>query len=766
MKLIKCHIENFGKLNNFEFNFSEGFNSIKEENGWGKSTFATFIKSMFYGLPSTTKHKLDENERKKYTPWQGGNFGGNIEFEVNGKQYRIERFFGKNNSEDTFSIIDLATGKKTKDYSENIGEEVFGLDEEAFERSSFIPQKVLNSSINESISNKLTNLIQGTTDTYNYEESQEKLKKKISSLHNTRGSGQIQEIETSLEDVFGKINELNTSALAIDDIQKQVDLHDNDIIDLLKEQDKIKIQIKEYSKVQQKVANKELFDKLNNQTTKTKNSIKEKEDVLNNKNTSLTEIESYITLEKTVSKNENKLQVKKENNYVDERYDELFEYFGSDKNIPTAEKTKEISDDIAKYNNLKAQSESVQTAQLANQENGKKAKLSIALSVISIISLILGGVFLKSSSSLAVVLFIVGGILLLSAGFMYLVNMINVKTNKANNIDFEQLQKEQTESLRLQKKIESFISTFEDVDTDYGIAINNIIANRKEFEKIKQQISVNAEDNKALTNSIKEDKSKIEKYLSQFKLKENDNLIEQLTFLKQTIIDISNLKEQLKKEQEELENFKKEKNFDINEETIANVDINELQAKEKEYQNQIDEYREYKSSCIAKINKIQDDISALDDLENEKELLENNLDILHKELNATKNAKKYLEMANESLATKFLEPMKNGLNKYLKLITSKDFENLQLDTDFNISFEEYGKYRAVDYYSKGYRNTIDLCMRLALIDSLFDKEKPFIVLDDPFVNMDETKVENAKQFLQELSKTYQLIYFSCHESRC
>ena len=187
---------------------------------------------------------------------------------------------------------------------------------------------------------------------------------------------------------------------------------------------------------------------------------------------------------------------------------------------------------------------------------------------------------------------------------MYLVNMINVKTNKANNIDFEQLQKDQTESLRLQKKIESFISTFEDVNTDYGIAINNIIANRKEFEKIKQQISVNAEDNKALTNSIKEDKSKIEKYLSQFKLKENDNLLEQLTFLKQTIIDISNLKEQLKKEQEELENFKKEKNFDINEETIANVDINELQAKEKEYQNQIDEYREYKSSCIAKINKI------------------------------------------------------------------------------------------------------------------------------------------------------------------
>ena len=451
---------------------------------------------------------------------------------------------------------------------------------------------------------------------------------------------------------------------------------------------------------------------------------------------------------------------------MDERYDELVEYFGSDKNIPTVEKTKEISGDIAKYNNLKNQFKTVQAVQLASQENSKKTKLSIALAIVSILSLIFGVALLKLASTFAVILFVIGGILLLSAGFMYLVNMINVKTNKSNNIDFEQLQKDQTESLKLQKKIEAFISDFEDVDTDYSIAVNNIIANRKEFEKIKQQILINAEDNKSIANSIKEDKCKIEKYLSQFKLEENNNLLEQLAFLKQTIIDISNLKEQLKKEQEELDNFKKEKNFDINEESIAHVDINELQAKEKEYQNQIDEYREQKSSAIAKINKIQDDISVLDDLENDKELLENNLNILHKELNAAKNAKKFLEVANESLSTKFLAPMKNGLNKYLKLITSKDFDNLQLDTDFNISFEEYGKYRAVDYYSKGYRNTIDLCMRLALIDSLFDKEKPFIVLDDPFVNMDETKVENAKQFLQELSKTYQLIYFSCHESRC
>ena len=40
MKLLKCHIENFGKLSNFDYVFKSGLNTIKEENGFGKTTFA------------------------------------------------------------------------------------------------------------------------------------------------------------------------------------------------------------------------------------------------------------------------------------------------------------------------------------------------------------------------------------------------------------------------------------------------------------------------------------------------------------------------------------------------------------------------------------------------------------------------------------------------------------------------------------------------------------------------------------------------------
>ena len=132
MLLKRCHILGFGKLQDFTYDFSEGFNLICTENGWGKSTFAAFLRAMFYGLPQTTKKNLDEAERKKYKPWNGGVMGGSLVFEVNGKEYRAERTFGKKEAEDTFRLIDLSTNLDSADYSAELGKELFGLDKEAY----------------------------------------------------------------------------------------------------------------------------------------------------------------------------------------------------------------------------------------------------------------------------------------------------------------------------------------------------------------------------------------------------------------------------------------------------------------------------------------------------------------------------------------------------------------------------------------------------------------------------------------------------------
>ena len=66
MKLIKCYVSSFGGIKDYTYDFCGGFNEIKQDNGWGKSTLATFIKAMFYGLDGSNKRSLLENERKKY----------------------------------------------------------------------------------------------------------------------------------------------------------------------------------------------------------------------------------------------------------------------------------------------------------------------------------------------------------------------------------------------------------------------------------------------------------------------------------------------------------------------------------------------------------------------------------------------------------------------------------------------------------------------------------------------------------------------------
>jgi uncharacterized protein YhaN len=38
-------------------------------------------------------------------------------------------------------------------------------------------------------------------------------------------------------------------------------------------------------------------------------------------------------------------------------------------------------------------------------------------------------------------------------------------------------------------------------------------------------------------------------------------------------------------------------------------------------------------------------------------------------------------------------------------------------------------------------------------------------MDDPFANLDDAKVEDARKFLEQLAGKYQLIYFTCSSMR-
>lgn len=144
MKLIKMHVDNFGCLHNFDYVFESGLNVILHDNGWGKTTMASFLKAMLYGFDTKRSKDITENERKRYLPWQGGKYGGSLDFEAEGKKYRIFRIFGETPRFDKAKLIMLGSNVEIKVDADKIGEMLFHLDASAFQRSVYINQNGLS----------------------------------------------------------------------------------------------------------------------------------------------------------------------------------------------------------------------------------------------------------------------------------------------------------------------------------------------------------------------------------------------------------------------------------------------------------------------------------------------------------------------------------------------------------------------------------------------------------------------------------------------
>ncbi len=160
MKLLSCYVEGYGKIKRESFSFSSGITSFCMENGEGKTTLASFIKAMFYGLKGYTKKSVEFCDREHFYPFDGGVFGGNLLFEMNGKRYKIERTFGsKSEKEDTLRVF--VDGEQTGALGEEVGKAVFGVDRDSFERTLFLGSGEVEISSTAGIHARLNRFLEG-----------------------------------------------------------------------------------------------------------------------------------------------------------------------------------------------------------------------------------------------------------------------------------------------------------------------------------------------------------------------------------------------------------------------------------------------------------------------------------------------------------------------------------------------------------------------------------------------------------------------------
>ena len=262
MRLLNCHIENFGKLHDFSMDFSAGCNTICQENGFGKSTLASFIRVMFYGFLGESKRNNLENERKRYQPWQGGIYGGSLSFEVGERQYCLRRVFHDKVQNDEFELRDQKTNLISTDYTERIGEELFGVNQESFIRTVYIGQNDMVTSATDDINAKIGNLTDDTNDLNRFEEADKKLTDYINALSPKRKTGSVYKLKEEASALHTQIRALQGIEESITQQMELMEQKRDEIAHLKEEQSAISKKQEEASKKKDIQAKKEIYEHL------------------------------------------------------------------------------------------------------------------------------------------------------------------------------------------------------------------------------------------------------------------------------------------------------------------------------------------------------------------------------------------------------------------------------------------------------------------------------------------------------------------------
>ena len=756
MKILSLYIDSFGKLSDYLFDFTPKMNSIYEENGWGKTTMTVFIKTMLYGF-------TNKSERERYTPWNNkSSFGGTMKIEVNGKKYRIDRRFDpKKASNDVLNVYDLQTNLEV-DFGNNIGEKILNLNVDSFERSVFIPQKELEEGFGSDIEAKLANLIGGTNDSQSFDDAVEILNNKSKLLRMNSKKGLIIDKKRELSEVQNEIDECNNKLLGINDIEKQIDIIKSEITGLNEKKKEINEKIIKYSKEQEKKTKLAVAKKYYEDIQNTKETLDKNNEIFNGINLTTEDVIAIRSKNKELISLKYEYEIKQHESGSDEKLDEFKNSLGFKDDLPTNEEIDNISKKIQKYQNIKGvinahTAEPVKTKPIIGVAALIVSGFVFVCGVISLLIGILGNSVNKQLfTNIGIIVMIVallGIILGLTLVFINYSRNQSASYTKVKNYDFELRE--------IESQIRDFFGRFHLYSSEFSNNLYTVKSNLERYKEAQVENSHKKEENSKLERKMKEYETIIQDFLKRFKTTApttEEQIGELNTHLRRKAEIENNLvfKETSYKQYIALHGLS---DIDENE-----VDVDSLNSIIADIEQKIQELAKELTTKSNKVVEYESEIIKLDDLVEKEEELTKEIKNLEHEYDVLITTEAYLKKAQTSLLEKYVKPMKDSVDKYVSLLL-KNNKEYNIDVNFKFQFITKNGLKGIDQYSRGYQTIITLCMRLALIDCLYPNEKPFVIFDDPFVNFDDEKLDLCKNLMNDISSHYQIIYFTCHDSR-
>lgn len=873
MRLLSCHIENFGKLCDCTLDFREDLNVIYKENGWGKSTLAAFIRAMFYGFEGERKRKLEENERKRYKPWQGGTFGGQLVFEIQGKQYQITRIFHDKEANDEFELRDLNTNLPSEAYSEKIGEEIFKINRESFSRTIFIGQSACETTATDDINAKIGNLADNSNDLNNYDSAYARLTERLNAMNPNRVTGTISKRKNEIASYERMVNDGKNIGDSIEANQKLLQAEEEKHLALKEQRKQTGEEQALAAKQQVQTARKSEWNRLKQACAEKTERAKSSRAVFPGEIPEQELLRQEISRSSEMDKLSERMRLYQTTNDEDKRLAELGIMFAdgipsdadieakmsenaslrSDRQIQSAAQmnaaekerlaeleprfsngTDELNTVMANWNErnskkatLPLNEATLNTLKLNLEAQKQTAKKFPFLLVCGIIAVIVGAVLAYVLSPIpGIAVALVGVLLALTGVLANRKKTEDVPTETAEQIAKLQLtiDEERAFVARIDAETEAYLrahgKTFEEnlvtamlqeITTEaveYKTLKNrqqkeNDSTKASECEQLRQEIAAflgqyhiaAAEDafaeelyglkNKAASyralcekkesyEQAKGEYAKAQEALSAFLQTYGYEPEEDMSFytLLNNILDnvknYAGAKEAAEQAENDLRRFEAQNDMSVVEENRA--DASELSLEQlNQRMAQLNEEIEASHSVITQYNKELENLRVQFDEWEEKS---NKLAELKEKQAAEQAQYDYISMARqklseakEAMTARYAAPILQSFRSYYGLITGQNTDSLHVDANMAVTVDELGKQREVIALSAGYQDIIGICLRVALIDAMYQEERPVIIMDDPFANLDDAKVEDARKFLEQLAGKYQLIYFTCSSMR-
>ena len=811
MRILGLHIENFGGLCDYTETFTEGLNVRQQPNGWGKSTLAVFIKAMLYGLPVSTKRSLLENERKRYTPWQGGVFGGSLDIEIGGESYRIERSFGAKESEDTLRVIALRTGQDADvAWARTPGEGLFGVDAAAYERSTYVSQRPEEMTKDGSVSihTKLNRLVDATDDLANYDTAMERLDKRRRQLrHLTGGGGEIAEAEERLAALDRDMERCYAQrAVLLACRERMAELKDHIAKARTEAEDLRQALAREWKEREGRAVGARL-EALLAEEAALEAILAECREALGGQEPSDRLIETVAEAVEREEQARRRMDEARLEAAEEAEIEALSARFRA--GVPTEAQWEALRLAAKDYNRASVLAMDMESgeenraldADPEEQYLEARGDLHVLREKRRAMETIQVGSKIRRVDPVTVILLVLAVAFAVGAVWMPVLwpgaavclamalvfAAVHAKKNakitaqaqeneqKLALLD-EEIRQAELDLVAIEQAVrfarlwrEAFADEPCPTAAEAALGIERLAAQSERLLSLLDKRKQVELSRRAARHALDEAHAHVLTLLRGLKgaPTEATKVVRFLTEISSRYHESCAHRERKQAEIAALRAQYQDNGAlpDQKATGAANADVAALEERQREIARLLAQWGEMLAREEQTEVRLVSETEEMDALESEREEISAEVERMKDSLATIQSAEKYLKEAKERLSGRYLTTMQERFGRYLGAMTGEDAPVFTMDAQFRVKVREKGLSRDTDAFSTGKRDLIALCERFALVDAMFEGERPFLILDDPFTNLDDDTVERGAALIRQVAEHYQVLYLTCHSGR-